>query len=51
MTESEAAGPDAIIFDLGGVLMDFGGLRRLAELSGEADDPALRSKWVASTWV
>ncbi len=42
---------DAILFDLGGVLMNFGGLQRLAELSGEADGPALRTKWVTSKWV
>lgn len=51
MAEGEVAGPDAILFDLGGVLMDFGGVRRLAELNGEADDAALRARWVASTWV
>lgn len=51
MTEPELPGPDVILFDLGGVLMDFGGLRRLAELSGEEDSPALRSRWVRSTWV
>jgi HAD superfamily hydrolase (TIGR01509 family) len=43
--------PDVILFDLGGVLMDFGGLRRLAELSGEEEGPALRTRWIASRWV
>lgn len=51
MTEAGRSGPDVILFDLGGVLMDFGGLRRLAELSGEEESPALRSRWVSSKWV
>ena len=51
VSETDRPGPDAILFDLGGVLMNFGGLQRLAELSGEADGPALRSKWVGSKWV
>ncbi len=51
MHEVAGPGPDAIVFDLGGVLMDFGGLRRLAELSGEDDGPALRSRWVGSSWA
>lgn len=51
MSEAERIEPDAVLFDLGGVLMDFGGLRRLAELSGQAEDPSLRSRWVASKWV
>ncbi|WP_375399429.1 HAD family hydrolase [uncultured Amnibacterium sp.] len=40
-----------ILFDLGGVLMNFVGLSRLAELTGENDDAALQSRWVASRWV
>lgn len=51
MDESEAPGPDAILFDLGGLLMNFGGLRRLAELSGDEDGPVLRSKWARSKWL
>lgn len=51
MTEAEHSGPDVILFDLGGVLMDFGGLGRLAALSGEEEGPALQSRWVASRWV
>ena len=50
MTEAEHSGPDVILFDLGGVLMDFGGPRRLMELSGE-EGPALRPKWAADRWV
>lgn len=51
MSEIDSPGFDAILFDLGGVLMNFGGLQRLAELTGEEDGPALRSKWVTSKWV
>lgn len=51
VNETDRPGPDAILFDLGGVLMNFGGLQRLAELSGEENGPALRSKWVTSKWV
>lgn len=51
MSETEDPGPDAIVFDLGGVLMDFAGLRCLAELSGRDDDAALRAEWVTSWWV
>ena len=31
--------------------MDFVGLRRLAELAGEDDGPALRDRWISSPWV
>ena len=51
MTEAQDSGPDVILFDLGGVLMDFRGLGRLAEQSGEEEGPALRSRGVASRWV
>ena len=51
MPEAQHPGPDVVLFDLGGVLMDFGGLKRLAELSGEEEGPALHARWVASRWV
>lgn len=51
MSKTESSAFDAILFDLGGVLMNFGGLRRLAELSGHEYDAALTSKWVSSKWV
>ncbi|MGL5824401.1 MAG: hypothetical protein ACRCYU_06130 [Nocardioides sp.] len=35
MSEIENPRSGAILFDLGGVLMNFGGLQRLAELTGE----------------
>ena len=49
--DAEHVGPDVVLFDLGGVLMDFRGLGRLAELTGEEDGPALGSGWVAPRWV
>lgn len=45
-----ASPPDVILFDLGGVLMDFSGLQRLAALTGEENGPELRKRWVASPW-
>lgn len=39
------------MFDLGGVLMNFGGLARLSELTGQEDGPELRSKWATSQWL
>lgn len=51
VSDTDGPGPDAILFDLGGVLMNFGGLQRLAELSGEENGPALRSKWATSKWL
>jgi HAD superfamily hydrolase (TIGR01509 family) len=44
-------GPDVVLFDLGGVLMNFGGLGRLAELSGEKQGAALQTRWISSGWV
>lgn len=51
MTDDERSAPNVILFDLGGVLMDFGGLQRLTQLSGQKENPALRSRWTASKWV
>ena len=45
------AGPDVILFDLGGVLMNFGGLARLSDLAGKKQDAALRTRWISSEWV
>ena len=43
-----SAPPEVVLFDLGGVLMDFRGLRRLADLIGQQDGPALRARWAGS---
>ena len=50
MSDSEF-GCDVIVFDLGGVLMDFTGLQRLSDLSGEENGPGLRSRWASSKWL
>ncbi len=42
---------EVILFDLGGVLMNFGGLQRLADLSGESNTPDLRARWTSSRWL
>jgi glucose-1-phosphatase len=42
---------DVILFDLGGVLMDFAGLQRLAELCGCVNGPDLRYRWASSRWL
>jgi putative hydrolase of the HAD superfamily len=43
--------PEVVLFDLGGVLMNFGGLRRLAQLTGSEEGPALATRWASSKWV
>lgn len=41
---------ELVLFDLGGVLMDFGGHQRLADLTGAGNDAALRDRWARSPW-
>jgi len=50
MTAAGGLSPQAILFDLGGVLMDFGGLGRLADLTGYVQDAGLEERWVSSQW-
>jgi len=40
--------PDVVVFDLGGVLADFGGLGPLREMSGIASDEELWRRWLTS---
>ena len=51
MSEFREPPPEAILFDLGGVLMDFSGLQRLAELTGEDNDAAFGERWGRSPWL
>ena len=51
MTDTTELQQHAILFDLGGVLMDFGGLKRLADLTGRANDADLRTRWASSKWL
>jgi glucose-1-phosphatase len=42
---------ELVLFDLGGVLMDFTGLRRFAVLCGVEIGPELHERWASSRWV
>ena len=42
---------DVVLFDLGGVLFDFGGVEPMKSLSGIADDEDLWRRWLACRWV
>lgn len=48
-----AATPDiaAVVFDLGGVLAEFGGVERMRILSGIDDDEELWRRWLTCEWV
>jgi FMN phosphatase YigB (HAD superfamily) len=45
------AGIDVVLFDLGGVLVDFGGVEAMKELSGITDDDELWHRWLTCRWV
>ncbi len=40
-----------VLFDLGGVLVDFGGVEAMKRLSGIDDDDELWSRWLSCRWV
>ena len=42
---------DAVIFDLGGVLADFGGVGPMRRLSGLATDEEIWERWLTCPWV
>jgi FMN phosphatase YigB (HAD superfamily) len=42
---------DVVLFDLGGVLVDFGGVEAMKELSGITDDDELWHRWLTCGWV
>jgi putative hydrolase of the HAD superfamily len=42
---------DVVLFDLGGVLVDFGGVEPMKALSGVDDDDELWSRWLSCEWV
>ena len=42
---------DVVVFDLGGVLAEFGGVERMRVLSGIADDDELWRRWLTCEWV
>jgi putative hydrolase of the HAD superfamily len=45
------AGVDIVLFDLGGVLIDFGGVAPMRELSGIDTDDELWRRWLTCRWV
>jgi putative hydrolase of the HAD superfamily len=47
-----SAGPvDVVLFDLGGVLFDFGGVESMKVLAGIDDDEEIWRRWLACRWV
>jgi glucose-1-phosphatase len=42
---------DVVVFDLGGVLAEFGGVVRMRALSGIDDDEELWRRWLTCEWV
>ena len=42
---------DVVLFDLGGVLVDFGGVEPMKRLSGIDDDDELWRRWLTCEWV
>jgi putative hydrolase of the HAD superfamily len=45
------SGIDVVLFDLGGVLVDFGGVEAMKQLSGITDDDELWHRWLTCRWV
>ncbi len=42
---------DVVLFDLGGVLIELGGVTSLQEMAGLVSDEAVWQKWLTSPWV
>lgn len=42
---------EAVVFDLGGVLAEFGGMESMRRLSGIVDDEELWRRWLTCRWV
>jgi len=49
--DSRAGAVDIVLFDLGGVLIDFGGVDRMKELARIEDDELLWHRWLTCPWV
>jgi putative hydrolase of the HAD superfamily len=43
--------PDVVVFDLGGVLAEFGGIARMRALAGIDDEEELWRRWLTCEWV
>lgn len=46
-----AGGVRVVLFDLGGVLVDFGGVRPMRDLSGIDSDEEVWGRWLTCRWV
>jgi len=46
-----SAAIDVVLFDLGGVLIDFGGVAPMKQLAGIASDDELWRRWLTCPWV
>lgn len=44
-------GIDCVVFDLGGVLVELGGVRDFGDMIGEPDDERVWARWLGNTWV
>jgi FMN phosphatase YigB (HAD superfamily) len=44
-------GIDCVVFDLGGVLVELGGVRDFGDMIGEPDDEQVWAQWLTNTWV
>ena len=44
-------GIDCVVFDLGGVLVELGGVRDFGDMIGEPDDEQVWERWLTNTWV
>ncbi len=42
---------DCVVFDLGGVLVELGGVRDFGDMIGEADDDQVWARWLGCSWV
>ena len=47
----ESGAFDVVLFDLGGVLIDFGGVGPMKELAGIETDDELWARWLSCRWV
>jgi HAD superfamily hydrolase (TIGR01509 family) len=42
---------EVVLFDIGGVLVDFAGLAAITELTGSDSQPQVEARWLLSPWV
>jgi len=42
---------DFVVFDLGGVLVELGGVRDFGDMIGEPDDERVWARWLSNRWV